>query len=89
VELLARKTMSRIVLDSDLKARLNGLNTPMELVDPDGRTVGHFLPADEYKKLLYAAVEAACPFPPEELERRRREKGGRPLADILKSLERQ
>jgi len=53
--------------------------------DEQGKT-GHFLPADDYRKLVYAAVEAACPFSKEELERRRTESSARPLAEIWHSL---
>jgi hypothetical protein len=35
-----------------------------------------------YRKLLYAAVEAACPHGKGEQERRRRETGGRSLAEF-------
>jgi hypothetical protein len=79
-------TMSKVILDPDLKARLNGLNEQLEICDSDGRTLGHNLPDDQYKKLLYAAVEAACPHSREEQERRRRETGGRSLAEMWKSL---
>jgi hypothetical protein len=78
--------MSKVVLDQTLRAKLNGLNEPLELCDETGRTVGHFLPAGAYQKLLYAAAEAACPFPKEELERRQAESGGRSLADIWRRL---
>jgi hypothetical protein len=81
--------MSKITLDPELRAKLNGLNQPLELCDADGRTLGHFLPAEAYRKLLYAAVEAACPHGPEELERRRNEKGAKEikLAEFWKTLE--
>jgi hypothetical protein len=83
---LEQPIMSRVILDSYLKARLNGLNEKLEICDADGRTLGHFLPEDVYRRLLYAAVEAACPHDREEQERRRRETGGRPLADFWKDL---
>ena len=78
----------KIVLDEMLEAKLNGLNKEMEICDQAGRTVGHFLPPDVYKKLLYAWVMSQRPISDEELERRRREsKGkGRPLAEIWKDL---
>ncbi len=79
--------MGKVVLDQTLRSKLNGLNEQLEVCDESGRTLGQFLPEDQYKKLLYKAVEAACPHSREELECRRHEKGGRTLAEILKSLE--
>jgi hypothetical protein len=74
--------MKKITLDAPLRAKLNGLGEQLEVCDESGQTVGHFLPADGYRRLLSAAVEAACPFSTEELERRLRERGGRPLAEM-------
>jgi hypothetical protein len=78
--------MRQIVLDPQLRAKLNGLNKQLEMCDESGKTLGHFVPAELYKKMLYAAVLAACPHSPDELERRRRETGGRTLAEIWKNL---
>ena len=78
--------MSKITLDPVLRAKLNGLNQPLEICDADGHTLGHFLPADAYRRLLYAAVEAACPHSPAELERRRNEGGGTSLSEFWKGL---
>jgi hypothetical protein len=78
--------MAKLTLDATLRDRLNGLDEHLELCDEDGRTVGHYLPEAEYKKLLYAAVEAACPHTPEQLERLRHGTGGRTLAEIWRSL---
>jgi hypothetical protein len=76
--------MSRLTLDADLRAKLNGLNEQVELCDESGTIVGHFLPDDVYWKLVLAADR--CPYTLEELERRRHETGGRTLAEIWKSL---
>jgi hypothetical protein len=73
-------------LDPELRARLNGLDEEVEIRDEAGITVGHYVPEGIYRKMLYAAVEAACPYSKDELERMRRETGGRPLAEIWKSL---
>lgn len=78
--------MSKVVLDPELKARLNGLNEQLEICDADGRTLGRFLPEEAYHKLVYAAAEAACPHDKEELERRRRETGGMTLAEFWKRM---
>lgn len=62
------------------------MNEPLEFRYEDGNLVGHSLPAEAYRKLVYAAVESACPFSPEELERRRQETGGRSLPEIWLGL---
>jgi hypothetical protein len=54
--------------------------------DPEGRTLGHFVPPELYRKMLYAAAEAACPHDKQEQECRRQETGGRTLAAFWKSL---
>jgi hypothetical protein len=46
--------MSRFVLDSQLRSRLNGLNEQMEVVDEQGRPLGQFLPQHVYLELMYA-----------------------------------
>lgn len=78
--------MSKIVLDPTLRARLNGLSEPMEVCDEAGATVGHFLPVEQYRKLMYQLAEAACPHSPEQLEQLQKETGGKSLQEIWKSL---
>jgi hypothetical protein len=80
--------MSKVILNEALRSQLNGLNQEVEICDPDGRTVGHYVPVEQYKKMLYAWAESQSGITMEELQRRRHEnKGkGRPLADILKDL---
>jgi hypothetical protein len=76
--------MGRVILDPELRAKLNGLNEQMEISDETGKPVGLYLPLDAYKKLLYADVK--IPFSEEEIARLRGEKEGRSLAEIWKSL---
>ena len=78
--------MPAIILDMELRAKLNGMNEVMPVQDETGRTVGRFVPEEGFRKMLYAAAEAACPYAQEELERMRHEKGGRGLETILKDL---
>lgn len=75
-----------VTLDDSLRGMLNGCQEEVEFIDESGRPVGHFLPQDVYQKMLYAWVESQCPFSKEELERRRRETGGRSLKEIWKDL---
>jgi hypothetical protein len=78
--------MSKVTLDPMLRAKLNGLSEPLEMCDESGKVVGHFLPAADYEKLMYRLAEAMCPYTPEELAQAQQETGGRPLAEIWKTL---
>ena len=78
--------MRAIVVDPELRVKLNGLDQEVEICDEAGRTVGHYVPEEMYQKMLYAAVEAACPHSKEEIERRRNETGGTSLAEFWKSM---
>jgi hypothetical protein len=78
--------MSKITLDNDLRAKLSGLNEYLEICDETGQTLGHFLPSALYKKFVYAALAAECPYDAEELARLHQETGGRPLAELWKEL---
>ena len=53
--------MSKIILDAELKAKLNGLNEQIEICDEDGRAVGQFLPMDLYLLLAYAWAKSLPP----------------------------
>jgi hypothetical protein len=77
--------MTRIIVDADLLSRLQGLNDRLEFCDESGQTLGFFQPART--KLQPGQGVDGSPFTREELERRRLQRTGRPLADILKDLE--
>jgi hypothetical protein len=79
--------MTQVVVDPALRAKLNGLASEVELLDESGETLGYCLPLTEYNRLLYASVK--IPFSEEEIARRRQEKGGRSLAEILADLRKQ
>jgi hypothetical protein len=80
--------MDKVVVDESLEAKLNGLNRELEVCDRNGRTLGHFLPPDLYREMLYAWAESQSGITPEELQRRIREETGtgRSLAEIWKDL---
>jgi hypothetical protein len=79
-----RNAMSQITLDSQLRAKLNGLNDQIEICDETGKTVGRYLPESLYRELLLAWSKAD--MPDEELQRRRREPRGRTLPEIWDRL---
>jgi hypothetical protein len=78
--------MGKITLDPALRAKLNGLNETLEICDESGATVGHYLPESVYRHWLYRIAETQCPYSKEEPSEMRKQKGGRPLAEIWKSL---
>lgn len=51
--------MNTVILDDALKARLNGLNRHLELREPDGKLVGHFLPVGDDEAYKHWAIEKA------------------------------
>ncbi len=72
--------MSAIIVDGPLSAELLAVPDSVELRDAGGRVLGYFTPARPGD--LEPDVSEA------ELERRFAAGGGRPLADILRDLER-
>jgi hypothetical protein len=78
--------MSKITLDPTLRAKLNGLNESLVVCSESGEIVGHFLPADVYRKMLYKIAESQCPHSPEQLKAMRNETGGRSLTELWKEL---
>jgi hypothetical protein len=79
----AREIMTRLIVDPIIQSRLGDGKHILELCDSSGRVLGHFLP------LLSTSQESTKEpqISDEEIQRRLREGGGRPLADILTDLE--
>ena len=78
--------MSKITLDAELRSKLNGLNESVEVCDESGETVGHFLPAKVYQRILYQIAEAQCPHTPEQLKELSRQNGGVTLVEFWKKM---
>ena len=72
--------MDQIVVSDAIKTELDGLFGPVELIDTTGMPIGQFVP--KFVKLQ----DDGCPYSESELEQARAEHGGRPLAEIWKSL---
>lgn len=72
--------MNRITVHEPLKAELDALAQPVELIDEAGKRLGHFVPA------RIAAPGDVCPYSREELDEMHSEQGGRPLREIWGSL---
>lgn len=76
--------MTHVTITDPLFTRLQAMFEPVEVRDPAGMLIGHFVPAsapqgdDRLPKISQA-----------EMDRRELEGGGRPLSAILADLERQ
>ena len=75
--------MSIVITDKALLEQLTQASGTLEVCDSNGNLLGTFAPP--YGKL---PPGVRSPFADEEIERRRQQPDGRPLADILRDLER-
>jgi hypothetical protein len=73
----------KLTIDQEMRGKLLDLNQRLELCDESGRLLGYFNPVVDPS--MYESVDSQVSA--EELDRRSREGGGRPLADILADLE--
>jgi hypothetical protein len=76
--------MTKLVVDAAMQAKLNPLNGLLEICDEAGRTLGYFHPVLTQNHSGESSIQS--PFTEEELERRRQQRTGRPLNEILKRL---
>jgi hypothetical protein len=76
--------MEKVILEPHLRAQLQDGQQPLELCDAGGETMGFFLPAAEFYRWQYEWAKVK--FPPEELDRREQERGGRTTAEVLARL---
>jgi hypothetical protein len=74
--------MSTLVFDQSTVEKLKAVVVGAEVRDEQGALIGYFHPAIRPETV----AQYECPVSEEELERRSREGGGRPLADILNDL---
>jgi hypothetical protein len=76
--------MSAIVLDDNLRTKLNGLNTIVPVKDEAGRFVGRFLPESIFLRMFEAWADSEVTD--EELDaasKAYRERGGLPTAEAI------
>ena len=76
--------MNKIVIDKDLRTRLDNLDTELELCDESGHTLGYFVPTSETNPSLYES--ARCEFTEEEIESARKESGGLTISEVLEGF---
>ena len=75
--------MTKLTVDSELRAKLGGLQDLVEFCDESGRIVGFFHPV-----ALAGQNRTASPISDEVIEAARAQRTGRPLPDILADLDR-
>jgi hypothetical protein len=75
--------MKRVIVDESVSKRFWEAADAVQVCTPSGDIVGYFTPAAHPR--VYGERESPCSE--EELRRRLRESGGRPLKDILRDLE--
>lgn len=72
--------MKPVMLDDELRAKLNGMNEVLPVCEANGKTVGRFVPEDVYQRHLYQlAVQAVSAS---ELDTAAGEAIGRKLSEI-------
>lgn len=76
--------MTKVTLDAAALAKLAGLGGAAELCDESGRSIGFFHPSRPPGE---KTLKELSPFSDEEIQRRRENRGGRPLEEILRELE--
>jgi hypothetical protein len=75
--------MTCMTFDAALVAQLEKCQELVEIRDESGRTIGYFHPIRQS-----AARSVSTPFSREEIERRREQRTGRPLPEVLQDLPR-
>ena len=75
--------MTDLTIDPSTLANLRSLGEVMRLSDESGRILGYFHPVPEIG--VESGSAHRSPFSHEELHRRRQQRAGRPLSEILES----
>ncbi len=78
--------MGRIVLDDELRAKLQGADHGLEIADEQGNVVGHFIAEDSLSKLLEAMFPPLTAEERAEARKEMREHGGVSTQQILESI---
>jgi len=77
--------MSKVTVDTALQAKLTEPAGVVEVCDQQGRTIGYFHAANDASNASGGRLRS--PVSDEEIQRRRAQKTGRPLREILDDLE--
>ena len=74
--------MTRVIVNATIRAQLHNLDAALEVCDETGQTLGYFHPIVESG----VSGKVASPYTDKEIEELRKQRTGRPLAEILKDL---
>ncbi len=77
--------MNRALADDTLKLKLRECRVPTEFYDREGNVLGVFTPAIGDERAIYDQI--ASLISDEELERRKKEPGGKTTAELLQYLQ--
>lgn len=76
--------MTKVTLDAVTLAKLASLGGAAELCDESGHSIGFFHPSHPPGE---KTLKELSPFSDDEIRRRREDRNGRPLKEILRDLE--
>ncbi len=76
--------MTKVLIDAETLVKLHNLDAPLEVCDASGRTLGYFHPLAAPAASGGRSIRS--PLSDEELQSRRQQRTGRPLAEILDRL---
>ena len=76
--------MPKIILDAELRSKLNGLNEQLELCADDGTTLGRFVPEAVFQRIIYANLKQH--HTDAEAKELGRQTGGSTLQEIADEL---
>ena len=79
--------MSKIVLDAELRAKLNGGTEPVELTDEAGNLVGRYWPRDSIARLADALFPQLTREQIAEARQEMLEKGGISTEEMLAAID--
>jgi hypothetical protein len=78
-------TVRTVKLDKNMQFQIEDLREVVIVCDAEGNRLGHFMPLSVPTAMLDCL--RACPYSEAELEEFGKQTGGRPLAEIMRSLE--
>jgi hypothetical protein len=79
--------MTKVTVDSDLRAKLGDMRELVEFRDENGKVVGFFHPVAPI--VTAGERQTSSPISDDEIETARKQRTGRLLADIVADLDRQ
>lgn len=79
--------MSRIVLDAELRAKLNGATKVVEVADEAGNVIGRYVPDEVFERIMARLLPPLTPEERAEARKEMLEHGGVSSSELLAGLE--